>query len=172
MSNLYHVGKIVNTHGIKGELKIVPITDFPEQRFAKGSKLVIEAAPNVDVEVAHVRQQKGLYLLSLKGYDDINLVLPFKGHLLSVRETDLQALDDGEYYYHDIIGLTVIDQTGATLGQVTEILAPGPNDVWVIPRPGQPDILLPFLNSVVQRIDLATKTAYVDVPAGLIDDAD
>ncbi|WP_461224323.1 ribosome maturation factor RimM [Lacticaseibacillus suihuaensis] len=172
MANLYHVGKIVNTHGIRGELKVVPITDFPETRFAKGSKLVIETTPNVAVEVAQSRQQKGMYLLTLKGYTDINAVLPFKGQVLSVAESEMQDLGDGEYYYHDIIGLTVIDQNDQVLGQVSEILSPGPNDVWVIPRPGKPDVLLPFLNSVVSRIDLTAHTAWVIVPEGLIDDAD
>ncbi|WP_225047493.1 ribosome maturation factor RimM [Lacticaseibacillus kribbianus] len=172
MANLYHVGKIVNTHGIRGELKVVPITDFPAKRFAKGSKLVVEGKTNVEVQVTASREQKGMYLLTLAGYDDINQVLPFKGQMLSVADTEQGELDDGEYYYHDIIGLTVIDQTGATLGQVSEILSPGPNDVWVIPRPGKADVLLPFLNSVVLRIDLAAHTAWVDVPEGLIDDAD
>ncbi|WP_125704378.1 ribosome maturation factor RimM [Lacticaseibacillus daqingensis] len=172
MSNLYHVGKIVNTHGIKGELKVVPITDFPAERFAKGSPLVVEGTPNTPVTIASARPQKGLYLLTFKGYADINAVLPFKGQMLSVREEDQQALAEDEYYYHDIIGLTIIDQDDQVLGQVSEILTPGPNDVWVIPRVGKADILLPFLNSVVQSIDLATKTARVDVPEGLIDDAD
>ncbi|WP_203623753.1 MULTISPECIES: ribosome maturation factor RimM [unclassified Lacticaseibacillus] len=172
MAELYTVGKIVNTHGIKGELKVMPVTDFPEQRFAPGSQLVIEAKTPLTVTVAGARKQKAMYLLKLKEFDDINDVERFKGLALGVADADVQDLSEGEYYYHDIIGLTVIDQTGATLGQVSEILSPGANDVWVIPRPGKPDVLLPFLKSVVLRIDLDAKVAHVDVPEGLIDDAD
>lgn len=172
MAELYTVGKIVNTHGIRGELKVLPVTDFPEQRFAAGSQLVIEGKQQTPVTVQAARKQKNLYLLKLKEYDNINDVERFKGLDLGVAEADVQALEAGEYYYHDIIGLTVIDQTGATLGQVSEILSPGANDVWVIPRPGKPDVLLPFLKSVVQSIDLAAKVAHVEVPEGLIDDAD
>ncbi|MFD1440163.1 ribosome maturation factor RimM [Lacticaseibacillus hegangensis] len=172
MAELYTVGKIVNTHGIKGELKVMPVTDFPEQRFAPGSQLVIEGKTPLTVTVAGARKQKAMYLLKLKEFDDINDVERFKGLALGVADADVQDLSEGEYYYHDIIGLTVIDQTGASLGQVSEILSPGANDVWVIPRPGKPDVLLPFLKSVVLRIDLDAKVAHVDVPEGLIDDAD
>ena len=172
MADLYTVGKIVNTHGIKGELKIMPVTDFPEQRFAPGSELVIEGQTPLTVTVQGARKQKNMYLLKLKGFDDINEVEQFKGRELGVKEADLQPLSAGEYYYHDIIGLTVIDQNGEALGQVSEIMSPGANDVWVIPRPGKPDVLLPFLKSVVLSVDLDTKVAHVDVPEGLIDDAD
>lgn len=119
-----------------------------------------------------MREHKGLTLLTFKDYTDINQVLPFKGKKLQVTETALQPLDEGSYYYKDIIGLTVIDEQGQTLGKVNEILSPGPNDVWVIPRSGKSDILLPFLKSVVQSIDLDQKVAHVIVPEGLIDDAD
>lgn len=172
MAELYTVGKIVNTHGIRGELKVVPVTDFPEQRFAAGSQLVIEAKEPVTVTVQAARKQKNTYLIKLKEFDDINDVERFKGLALGVAEADVQELAEGEYYYHDIIGLTVIDQSGKTLGQVSEILSPGANDVWVIPRAGKPDILLPFLKSVVLTIDLGAKVAHVEVPEGLIDDAD
>lgn len=172
MAERYLVGKIVNTHGIRGEVKVVPVTDFPEQRFAKGSKLVIEAKTPLPVTVVNARLQKQMYLLTFAGFDDINAIEKYKGCELTVDEADQAELAPGEYYYHDLVGLTVIDQAGQTLGQVSEILSPGANDVWVIPRPGKSDILLPFLKSVVLDIDLAQKVAHVEVPEGLIDDAD
>ncbi|KRM72782.1 ribosome maturation factor RimM [Lacticaseibacillus brantae] len=172
MPEYYHVGKIVNTHGIRGEVRVLVTTDFPEERFAVGKQLVVLTNPATTVTVKSVREHKGLTMLTFDGYDDINAVLPFKGQELAVTDAQLHPLDEGEYYYRDIIGLTVIDQNNVELGRVSEILSPGPNDVWVIPRKGKSDILLPFLNSVVQSIDLETKTAHVDVPEGLIVDAD
>ncbi len=171
MPALYHVGNIVNTHGIKGELRVVATTDFPEQRFASGARLVIDTTPNTNVTVASSRKHKGFVLVTLEGYDNINMVEAFKGHTLNVTEAEQQALAEGEYYYRDIIGLHVIDQHDSELGVVSEILSPGANDVWVIPRRGQSDILLPFLKSVVLSIDVANKVAHVEVPEGLIDDA-
>ncbi|KRL53175.1 ribosome maturation factor RimM [Lacticaseibacillus manihotivorans] len=172
MPELYHVGNIVNTHGIRGEVRVIATTDFPEERFAKDAKLVIDTTPQTNVTVESSRKHKGFTLVKFVGMDNINDVEHFKGHSLNVTKAEQQALDDGEYYYRDIIGLTVIDQHDQKLGVVSEILSPGANDVWVIPRPGKSDVLLPFIKSVVLSIDVASKIAHVDVPEGLIDDED
>lgn len=172
MPELYHVGNIVNTHGIRGEVRVIATTDFPEERFAPGSHLVIDTMPQTPVVVAASRKHKGFTLLRFVDYDDINQVEVFKGHTLNVTEAEQHPLDDGSYYYRDLIGLHVIDQHDQELGVVSEILSPGANDVWVIPRPGKTDVLLPFLKSVVLNIDVANKVAHVEVPGGLIDDED
>ncbi|MCX2455951.1 ribosome maturation factor RimM [Lacticaseibacillus nasuensis] len=173
MPDRYKVGTIVNTHGVRGEVRVIATTDFPAERFAKGSQLIVETTPPTPVTVASARKHKQFTLLTFTEFADMDAVLPFKGHDLSVPAAAVKPLTEPDtYYYRDIIGLTVIDDTGATLGKVSEILTPGPNDVWVIPRPGKPDILLPFLKSVVTAIDLDAKVAHVVVPEGLIDDAD
>ena len=172
MPDYYDIGTIVNTHGIRGEVRVLVTTDFPADRFKVGNTVYVATSPKTALTIQSVREHKGLTLLTFKDYTDINQVLPFKGKRLQVTETALQPLDEGSYYYKDIIGLTVIDEQGQTLGKVNEILSPGPNDVWVIPRSGKSDILLPFLKSVVQSIDLDQKVAHVIVPEGLIDDAD
>ncbi|MFD1431765.1 ribosome maturation factor RimM [Lacticaseibacillus yichunensis] len=171
-TNRFKVGKIVNTHGVRGELKVITITDFPAQRFAKNSVLYVDTKPEQKLTVTGARPQKGTLLVTFAEITDMTAAEALKGCTLSTADESRDALADGEYFYRDLIGLTVIDQAGETLGQVSEILSPGANDVWVIPRPGKTDILLPFIQSVVLTIDLATKTAHVDVPAGLIDDAD
>ncbi|MFC6315960.1 ribosome maturation factor RimM [Lapidilactobacillus achengensis] len=170
-TNYYEVGTIVNTHGIQGEVRVIATTDFPELRFKKGQRLFIQQNHGyLPLEITGHRIHKQFHLLTFKDYQDINLVEPFKGKLLYVAEADQQKLAPNEYYYRDIIGLTILDhETKEPLGKVKEILAPGANDVWVIQRPGQADLLLPFLKSVVLAIDLTTKTALVDVPAGLDD---
>ncbi|MDG3060658.1 ribosome maturation factor RimM [Lacticaseibacillus casei] len=172
MPEYYDIGTIVNTHGIRGEVRVLVTTDFPEQRFQVGKTVYVATSPKTALTIQSVRKHKGLTMLTFKGYTDINQVLPFKGKKLQVTDAALQPLEAGSYYYKDIIGLTVIDEHGQTLGQVSEILSPGPNDVWVIPRAGKSEILLPFLKSVVQSIDLEHKEAHVIVPEGLIDDAD
>ncbi|QVI33581.1 ribosome maturation factor RimM [Lacticaseibacillus chiayiensis] len=172
MPEYYDIGTIVNTHGIRGEVRVLVTTDFPKQRFQVGKIVYVATSPKTALTIQSVREHKGLTMLTFKGYTDINQVLPFKGKKLQVTDAALQPLDAGSYYYKDIIGLTVIDEHGQTLGQVSEILSPGPNDVWVIPRIGKSEILLPFLKSVVQSIDLERKEAHVIVPEGLIDDAD
>lgn len=167
MPEILHVGKIVNTHGIRGEVKIVPNTDFADQRFAVGAKLTVLTTPPVAVTIASAREHKGLPLVTFRGYTDINQVLPFKGALLGATGTPDVDLADDEFMYKDIIGLDVVDTAGATLGTVREIISPGANDVWVVNRPGHQDLLLPYLRSVMLKVDLDNHKVTVDVPEGL-----
>lgn len=165
----YQVGKIVNTHGIRGELKVLPITDFPEQRFKKGSKLYIEQDHQdpIEVTVKNARDQKTFLLVTLVGYEDINKVEQFKNHELLVSEADQQALDDGRYYYHDIIGLDVQTADGESIGKIKEILSPGANDVWVVKRAGQDDLLLPVIDDVIKNVDLESHLVVVELMEGM-----
>ena len=83
---LYKVGTIVNTHGIRGEVRVIATTDFPEERFAKGNKLIIDGKSPVEVEIATVRNHKQFVLLSFKDLQNINLVEQYKTHDLMVPE--------------------------------------------------------------------------------------
>lgn len=170
----YKVGTIVNTHGIRGELRVVATTDFPEQRFKKGSKLAVfkddKATNPIDtITINSSRQHKGFTLITLAGFDNINDVLKYKGTVLKVAEENLtdNDLDDGQYYYHQIIGLNVVTEDGQTLGKIKEIMAPGANDVWVVERPGQDDLLLPVIDQVVKTIDLDAGQVTVELMEGL-----
>jgi 16S rRNA processing protein RimM len=170
---LFNVGKVVNTHGIRGELKIVSQTDFPEQRFGKGSKLVL-ADPNneanqLKVEVEGGRLQKNVYIIKFKGYNEINEVLPYKGWMLKISEAEREPLEKGQYYYHEIIGCQVVSDEGETLGTISEILSPGANHVWVVERENGKPILLPVIDDVILEVDTAAKQVRVHLMEGLID---
>lgn len=159
---LYKVGNIVNTHGIRGELKVMATTDFPEERFVKGQELVIDGQKPLTVIIQTVRQHKQFFLISFKDMQNINDVEKYKGRELMIDGEDLQELDDNEFYYHEIVGLTVIDnENGETLGTVKEIMELPANDVWVVSRKGHDDIYLPYIESVVTEINLDDKTAHV-----------
>ncbi|MFC0214312.1 ribosome maturation factor RimM [Paenibacillus chartarius] len=167
---LYTVGKIVNTHGIRGELKIWPQTDFAEERFEKGSELVIET-PNgtcVPVSVETSRIHKNMVLVKFKQFDNINECEKYKGSLLKVEEKYLGELNEGEYYYHEIIGCKVVTEEGQELGTITEILTPGANDVWVVKPPKGKEVLLPVIDDVVLEVDVASKLVRVRLLEGLI----
>ena len=169
---LYNVGKVVNTHGIRGELKILPQTDFPEERFAKGSRLVLaepEGSRTVPVEVEGARPHKNVYILKLKGYDNINEVLPYKGWMLKVSENERKPLAEGEYYYNEIIGCRVVTDEGQELGVIRDILAPGANHVWVVERPAGKPVLLPVIDDVILEVDVQSKRVLVHLMEGLID---
>lgn len=79
-------------------------------------------------------------------------------------------LEENEFYYHEIIGATVVDEDGTELGKIKEILSPGANDVWVVQRQKKKDILLPYIDSVVKEVDTKNGIVRVEIPEGLIDD--
>ncbi|AKG35266.1 ribosome maturation factor RimM [Paenibacillus durus] len=171
--SLLTVGKLVNTHGIRGEIKILSRTDFPEVRFAPGSKLLIipeDGKGQLEVTVEAAREHKGMYIVKLKGYNDINQVEKYKGSLIKVTEGDRVELPENEYYFHDIIGCEVYttEAEGAPLGVISEILTPGANDVWVVRRPKGQDILIPVIDDVVLDVDVPNKRVKIQLMEGLL----
>ncbi len=123
----------------------------------------------VSLTIDGVRKHKGFILLHFKDHPSINDVEYLKPSELKIDEESLSSddLKPGEYYYHQIIGLTVVDPQGNQIGQVKEILSPGANDVWVVERDGQKDLLLPKIDSVITKVDLDNGQITADVPEGL-----
>ncbi|CAM3711619.1 ribosome maturation factor RimM [Cohnella lubricantis] len=168
---MLNVGKIVNTHGIRGEVKIWPQTDFPDVRFRTGNRLLAfppGGGDPVELEIQSVREQSSLYYLKLKGFDNINDVEKFKGWELKVRGEERVPLEEGEYYVQDIVGCAVVTEEGEELGQIADILSPGANDVWIVKRPKGKELLLPVIDDVVLDVDIAAKTVKVRLMEGLL----
>ncbi|WP_442600970.1 ribosome maturation factor RimM [Paenibacillus sp. KN14-4R] len=169
---LYTVGEIVNTHGIRGELKVVPHTDFADQRFASGNQLIIVDVKGTQtpVVVQSSRLHKKTYIITLKDFNNINLVEKFKGSLLKIAASEQEELEEDEYYYHEIIGCAVVTEQGETLGTIKEILSPGANDVWVVKRPMGKDLLLPVIDEVILDVNVDEKKVIVYLMEGLLEE--
>src|SRR5699024_9803104 len=167
--NLFDVGKIVNTHGLKGEIRVLSITDFPDERYVKGNTLYIvkEDQEPIRVTVQSHRRHKNFDLLTLEEYETIESVEPLIGGILKVSEEDMEELPDEEFYYHQIIGLTVVDEEQEKIGTVKEILSPGANDVWVVQRENKKDLLLPYIDDVILNVDLDKGMVTVHLLEGL-----
>ncbi|MDR0269137.1 ribosome maturation factor RimM [Paenibacillus sp.] len=168
---LMNVGKIVNTHGIKGEIKVLLHTDFPEVRFAKGSELLIVPADGKAPQLVTVqssRFHKNMYIVKLEEYDNINDVEKFKGSMLKVPQEDLVELPENEFYFHQIIGCQVVTDEGQELGVITEILTPGANDVWVVQPKGGKSILIPVIDDVVLDVNVKDQKVLVHLMEGLL----
>ena len=163
------VGKIVNTHALQGEVKVVSNSDFKEDRFKKGSTLVIDFnGEHVEVVVATHRVHKGADLLKFKHLNSINDVEKYKGCALLVSTDDLEELEENEFYYFEIIGCEVVTTDGEKIGEISEILETGANDVWVVKRQGQKDALIPYIEDVVKDVDIDAKTVTIQVLEGLL----
>lgn len=170
--NYFNVGKIVNTQGLQGELRVLSVTDFAEERFKKGSKLSIFNDKDqfvLEVEVVTHRKQKNFDIVKFKGLYHINDVEKYKGCSLKVAEENLSELEDDEFYYHEIIGLDVYEKD-VFIGKIKEILQPGANDVWVVARKGKRDLLLPYIPPVVLNVDIAGNRVDVELLEGLDDE--
>ncbi|MGV3322384.1 ribosome maturation factor RimM [Streptococcus hyovaginalis] len=170
--NYFKVGKIVNTQGLQGELRVLSVTDFADERFKKGSQLSIFSEQDeylLDVEVASHRKQKNFDIVKFKGLYHINDVEKYKGTVLKVAETNLSELAEDEFYYHEIIGLDVYEDE-VFIGKISEILQPGANDVWVVKRQRKKDLLLPYIPPVVLNVDVEGKRVDVSLMEGLDDE--
>ena len=170
-NKLYNVGKIVNTHGIKGEVKIIRITDF-DDRFDVGNKLYFlgknEKYP-IQLTVASHRMHKQFDLVQFESYNTIEVAEKLKEGTLMIREEQRGTLDEGDFYYHEIIGCTVYTNENEELGEIKEILAPGANDVWVVTRPNQKDLLIPYIPDVVKEVNIEEKKIIIEPMEGLLD---
>ncbi|MGI8315102.1 ribosome maturation factor RimM [Halobacillus mangrovi] len=167
---MFNVGKIINTHGIKGEVKVQRITDF-EERFQPGQLLywVNDNKEPKELIVRSHRVHKGFDLLTFEDHPSINEVERYKNGMLMVTEDAQEELEEYEFYFHEIIGCTVYLQTGEEIGQVKEILTPGANDVWVVKRTNQSDLLVPYIEPVVKKVDPEQQTIIIDPIEGLLD---
>ncbi|MFS1664274.1 ribosome maturation factor RimM [Streptococcus sp. zg-JUN1979] len=168
----FNVGTIVNTQGLQGEMRVLSVTDFAQERFKKGQELALFDDKDhfvTTVTIASHRKHKNFDIIKFKDMYHINAIEKYKGHRLKIAKENLQKLDDGEFYYHEIIGLEVYEDD-TFIGRVKEILQPGANDVWVVAREGKRDLLLPYIPPVVLEVDRDHGRIQVAIMEGLDDE--
>ncbi|MBQ6216624.1 MAG: ribosome maturation factor RimM [Erysipelotrichaceae bacterium] len=161
------IGKILNTFGIKGELKADAYTDFVEERFKKDSTVYI-GEEHVPFVMRSYRMHKGFYLLSFKDVDDINLVEKYKGMLLYKAKSDIHKLKEGEYYFSDLKDLDVYvdDKKIGKVLQVEEGIAA--NNLRILKDEDRKEYLVPFLPVFISHVDLDEKRIDVIQMEGLL----
>ena len=168
MDNLLRVGVISSTHGIKGEVKVFPTTD-DINRFKKLKKVILDTGrEHLDLEVQSVRFFKNMAILKFKGIDNINDIEKYKGKDLLVTREDAVPLEENEYFVYDIIGSLVVTEEGNELGELTEVLETGANDVYVVKTKEGKEILLPSIKECILDVNVEEKIIKVHVMDGLI----
>lgn len=158
------IGKIVNTFGIRGELKIDSYTDFEEERFKKGS-MVYFGDEHIPFKVKSYRSHKGFLLLLLEDNEDINLVERYKGQLIYKSRDDIAPLKDG-YYFSDLKGLYVY-VNGRPKGKVIDVEEGIRNNNLRILYEGK-EYLVPFLDPFIEKVDLEEKRIDIVEMEGLL----
>ncbi|RJQ27144.1 MAG: 16S rRNA processing protein RimM [Peptococcaceae bacterium] len=161
------IGKIIGTQGREGEVRVLPLTDFPE-RFLNMKHVCLfsrNTRRNLFVEAARLYRQ--FVVMKLKGIDDMEAAVSLKGSLVQVTRDELVPLPSENYYIFEVIGLAVFTEEGLPLGKVSEVLKTGANDVYII-ETGEKPILIPALRKVVTEIDLKAGRMTVKLPEGLL----
>jgi 16S rRNA processing protein RimM len=161
------IGQIVNTHGIKGEVKVYPLTD-DASRFDKLKEVYIESKNEMTkYQVESAKHLKNTVILKLKGIDTMNDAEKLRQLYIKVGRWDAVRLPKDTFFICDIVESEVFDIHGQLLGKLHDVLQTGSNDVYVV-KNEQREILIPALKTVVKEINLQNKKIIVDLPEGLI----
>jgi len=162
------LGKVAGTHGIRGQVRVVPYSG-EETTIISLSSILLQGPDGTleSFEVANAVAHGKKVLLALRNFESINQVLHLVGRELYARRNQLPPLPPDEYYWCDLLGLEVATVDGMTLGTLADIIATGSNDVYVVR--GEREYLIPALDDVIVAIDLDAGTMTVSPPEGLLD---
>lgn len=156
-------GKIVNTHGLKGEVKVYSYTDN-EKKILKLKKVYIRGK---EYKVESMRIQKQMFLMKLQGIDDIDQT-KFLMNEMCFREVEKNESNDDEgYFIKDLVGIEVIDESGNTIGTLKEVFRTGANDVYEVVDKNNKSIYLPAIKKVIKSIDISSHKMTVELMEGL-----
>lgn len=151
------IGKIVNTHGLKGTLKVKSFTDFKDERYKKGNLLYIAFKDEyIPVTVLSFKTVKNLDHLTFKEYNDINLVEKYKGSMITFNKASAQELIEDEFYYDQLIGLEVYNDD-LLIGICDDIRDYPQGEILVVKRDNKKDALIPFRKEFVKEVDMELK---------------
>lgn len=167
MQEYFEIGQIVNTFGIKGQVKVTPFTDDME-RFEELKTIYVEKKKQLqEFEIEQVKYQKNLVILKLKNIEDMNTAEKLKGCYIKIQRKDARKLPEGTYFIADIIGSQVITDDGKTLGKVEDIYNTGSSDIYVVKDELGKQILLPAIKEVILSVDVEKQIVKVHLLEGL-----
>lgn len=180
MEDLFQVGVIATTHGIRGEVKVFPTTD-DAARFKKLKKVLLDTgSEKLELEITQVKFFKNLVILKFSGIDSINDVEKYRGKSLFVTRDQAVKCEEDEYYIADLLGVKVLTEEGQVLGHIADVLQTGANDVYVIQAeemsaaekiPGRKkELLIPAIKECILNVDMGQRTMRVHLLPGLLEE--
>ena len=168
MENLLQVGAILDTHGLRGEVKVFPTTDDPSRYDdLEEVELLTKEAKYLHLEVERVRYFKNLVIVKFKNYDNINDIEQYKKCNLYVTRENAVELEEDEYFVADLIGLTAKTDEGEELGVLSDVLTTGANDVYVIKGADGEELLVPAIHDCVQEVNVEEGYVVLHLLPGL-----
>ena len=168
MEDLLQVGAITQTHGIRGEVKVFPLTD-DVGRFKKGISLILDLGRSrLDLEVETVKFFKQFVILKFKGIDNINDIERYKRCPLLVERKDAVELEEDEYFIADMIGIEVVTEDDKPFGTLKDVMETGANDVYVIDTDEHGEVLVPAIRECIMDVDIENQKMKIHLMDGLI----
>ncbi len=164
------LGEILRPHGIRGELRMRILTDYPE-RIGKMESVYLGTDPDGKVTtytVESMRMNAPYALLKLKGIDDRNTADRLRQLMVMIDLEHAVPLEAGEFYLYELIGVEVFTESGELLGNLTEVLETGANDVYVVKGSRYGEVLIPVSGETIIKTDIAAKQVIVRLPEGLL----
>lgn len=169
MVKYFEVGQIVNTFGIKGQVKVVPYTDDIE-RFDELKQIYIDKKGHLQLfQIEQVNYHKNMVILKLKGIDTVEEAEKYRNCYLKIDRKDAKKLPEGTYFIADLIGLEVYSDADNLLGKVDDIYNNGSCDIYVVKDEKGKQILLPAIPDVLKKVDLENEKIIVHIIKGLLD---
>ena len=167
MEDLLQVGVITSTHGIKGEVKVFPMTD-DNRRFKKLKECMLQYKEEwIPVKVQGARFFKNMVILKFEGIDNINDVEQYKQCGIFVDREHAVKLEQDEYFIADLLGIQVDKEDGSPLGELTEIIPTGANDVYVVTDANQKEWLFPAIKDCILKVDMEKRRMTVRMMKGM-----
>lgn len=156
---LFKIGAVTGAHGIKGDIKVYPLTD-DVKRFEKLEAVMVGTK---EFEIEKVWYHKKLVMLKLKGIDTMNDALALKGADIKIDEQFAIPLEEGEFFIRDLYDMEVVTEDGEVLGLITDVLATGANDVYEVNK----NLYIPAIKDCILNIDIINKRMTVHLLEGL-----
>lgn len=169
MEQLFQVGIISSTHGVRGEVKVFPTTD-DKNRFKKLKEVLLDTGKEkITLQIEGVKFFKQFVILKFKGYDNINDIMQYKGKSLLVTRENAVKLKKNEYFIADLIGLKVTNEDGSFQGVLKDVLETGANDVYVVSNEAGKEVLIPAIKECILAVDIEQGEMQVHLLDGLLD---
>jgi 16S rRNA processing protein RimM len=166
---LIPLGRVANTHGVHGEIRLLPYA-FPCQTLVKGLTIFLlqEDGETRPYTIAGVRLHRPFVLLKLETIDSLELAENLREKVLAVEESVLPPVQDGEFYYYQVVGLPVRTTAGREIGVISQVFFSGGHDIWVV-REGEKEYLIPVTEEIVRVIDIPGRQIVIEPIEGLLD---
>ncbi len=163
------VGKVIKPHGVKGLIRVWSYARSAESFLHSGSIFIkLDQDAPVEFRVLEVKPYKNIFLMAVEGLDSYEKAEKYRGAKIFVRKDQLKENSDGEYYWFELIGLDVYQDTGEYLGILKEIIPTGSNDVYVVSL-NQSEFLIPAIQEVIRKIDIEKGKMIISAMEGLLD---